>query len=335
MALTAERSKERIRKDNAARKDAKKSGAATSNDNRKRGQEQPRQAGNDKRPKPNNDNRPGGNGGRNVPPCPKCTKRHSSECRAGVCYKCRKEGHMKRNCPTWEQSCNKKEKKKNDKYILARVFTITQVEAEASPSVITGQIPVANTTCKVLFDSGAAHSFISSRTCKRKKVVFAPEGGEPFEFEDISKAMKAREMFQHGCLGYLVNMVNETKEKEMRPEETRVVAEFLDVFPKELPGLPPHREIEFVIDLMPDITPVSRAPYRMAPAELKELKTHLEELLKLGFIRLSYSPWGALDLFVKKKDRSMRMFIDYQELNKVTIKNRYPLSRIDDLFDQL
>ncbi|XP_062080155.1 uncharacterized protein LOC133784904 [Humulus lupulus] len=82
-------------------------GATTSNDNRKRGQDQPSQARNDKKPKPNNDNLPGGNGGRNIPTCPKCTKRHFGECRAGVCYKCGKEGHVKRNCPTWEQSSNK------------------------------------------------------------------------------------------------------------------------------------------------------------------------------------------------------------------------------------
>ncbi|XP_062076389.1 uncharacterized protein LOC133831715 isoform X1 [Humulus lupulus] len=138
MALTAERSEERIWKDNVARRDAKKSGATTSTDNRKRVQDQPSQARNDKRPKPNNDNRPGGNGSRNIPPCPKCTKRHLGECRAGVCYKCGKEGHVKRNCPTWEQSGSKEEQKKDDKYVPARVFTITQAEAEASPSVITG-----------------------------------------------------------------------------------------------------------------------------------------------------------------------------------------------------
>ena len=111
--------------------------------------------------------------------------------------------------------------------------------------------------------------------------------------------------------------------------------EFPDVFPDELPGLPPDREIEFAIDLEPGTEPVSKAPYRMAPVEMKELARQLQELLEKGVIRPSVSPWGAPVLFVKKKDGSMRLCIDYRELNKLTIKNKYPLPRIDDLFDQL
>ncbi|KAD0280377.1 hypothetical protein E3N88_44511 [Mikania micrantha] len=103
----------------------------------------------------------------------------------------------------------------------------------------------------------------------------------------------------------------------------------------ELPGLPPEREIEFQIDLVPGAQPVAKAPYRLAPTEMKEMMTQLKELLDKGFIRPSVSPWGAPVLFVKKKDGSMRMCIDYRELNKLTVKNRYPLPRIDDLFDQL
>ncbi|KAL4028439.1 hypothetical protein IC575_011636 [Cucumis melo] len=114
-----------------------------------------------------------------------------------------------------------------------------------------------------------------------------------------------------------------------------VVRDYPDVFPEELPGLPPHREIEFAIELEPGTVPISRAPYRMAPAELKELKVQLQELLDKGFIRPSVSPLGTPVLFVKKKDGLMHLFIDYRELNKVTVKNRYPLPRIDDLFDQL
>ncbi|KAA0064121.1 pol protein [Cucumis melo var. makuwa] len=127
----------------------------------------------------------------------------------------------------------------------------------------------------------------------------------------------------------------DTKEVDVSLSSEPVVRDYLDVFPEELPGLPPHREIEFAIELEPGTVPISRAPYRMAPAELKELKVQLQELLDKGFIRPSVLPWGAPVLFVKKKDGSMRLCIDYKELSKVTVKNRYPLPRIDDLFDQL
>nr|GFC45849.1 putative reverse transcriptase domain-containing protein [Tanacetum cinerariifolium] len=95
------------------------------------------------------------------------------------------------------------------------------------------------------------------------------------------------------------------------------------------------QRVEFQIDLVPGAAPVARAPYRLAPSEMKELKEQLKELSDKGFIRPSFSPWGAPVLFVKKKDGSFRMCIDYRELNKLTVKNRYPLPRIDDLFDQL
>ncbi|GKE17001.1 putative reverse transcriptase domain-containing protein [Tanacetum coccineum] len=104
---------------------------------------------------------------------------------------------------------------------------------------------------------------------------------------------------------------------------------------RDLPGLPPVRQVEFQIDLIPGAAPVARAPYRLAPSEMQELSNQLQELADRGFIRPSTLPWGALVLFVKKKDGSFRMCIDYRELNKLTVKNRYPLPRIDDLFDQL
>ena len=118
-------------------------------------------------------------------------------------------------------------------------------------------------------------------------------------------------------------------------EEVPVVNEYPDVFPEELPGMPPDRDIEFVIDLVPGTAPIAKRPYRMAASELAELKKQLEELQRIGFIRPSSSPWGAPVLFVKKKDGSMRLCVDYRALNEVTIKNKYPLPRIDDLFDQL
>ena len=104
--------------------------------------------------------------------------------------------------------------------------------------------------------------------------------------------------------------------------------EFPDVFPEDLSGLPLDREIEFSIDLLLGFSPISKAPNRMAPAELRELKAQLQELLDKGFIRPSVSPWGAPVLFVKKKDGSMRLCIDYRELNRVIVRNKYPLPRI-------
>nr|GEW38442.1 putative reverse transcriptase domain-containing protein [Tanacetum cinerariifolium] len=118
-------------------------------------------------------------------------------------------------------------------------------------------------------------------------------------------------------------------------EDVPVIRDFPEVFPNDLPGLPPPRQVEFRIDLVPGAAPVARAPYRLAPLEMKELAKQLQVLSEIGFIRPSSSPWGAPVLFVKKKDGSFRMCIDYRELNKLTVKNRYPLPRIDDLFDQL
>ena len=114
-----------------------------------------------------------------------------------------------------------------------------------------------------------------------------------------------------------------------------IVLDFPDIFPDELLGLPPQRKIEFKIDLYPGTEPISIAPYRMAPLELKELRKQLDHLLNIGFIRLSTSPWGAPVLFVKKHDETLRLCTNYQSLNRVTMKNKYPLPQIADLFDQL
>nr|KYP60141.1 Transposon Ty3-G Gag-Pol polyprotein [Cajanus cajan] len=124
-------------------------------------------------------------------------------------------------------------------------------------------------------------------------------------------------------------------ETERVVEEIDVVRDFVEVFPDEVPGLPPTREMEFSIDLVPGAGPVSVAPYRMAPAELVELKGQLEDLLEKQLVRPSVSPWGAPVLLVKKKDGGSRLCVDYRQLNKLTIKNKYSLPRIDDLMDQL
>jgi hypothetical protein len=105
------------------------------------------------------------------------------------------------------------------------------------------------------------------------------------------------------------------------------------VFLDDLPGLPPDKDVEFVIELKPGTTPISRRAYRMPPKELAELKTLLQELLDKGFIQLSSSPWGCSAIFVKKKDKTSRLCVDFRPLNEVTIKNKYHLPRIDLLFD--
>ena len=174
--------------------------------------------------------------------------------------------------------------------------------------------------------------------CYKKEVKFHKPGKLEVKFRGIRRelssniisAMAAQRMLHKGCQGYLAYVV-ETKEEGILVDEIPVVREFLD----DIAGLSLDREVEFTIDLIPGTEPISIPPYRMAPAELRELKAHLEELLSKGFIQPSISPWAAPVLFVKKKDGSLRLCIDCKQLNRVTIRNQYPLPRINELFDQL
>jgi hypothetical protein len=129
------------------------------------------------------------------------------------------------------------------------------------------------------------------------------------------------------------SMLNQAKAIAL--EDTRVVQEYPYVFPEELPGMPPDRDIEFVVELLPGTPPISKRPYRMLVNELAELKKQIAELQSKGFIRPSSSPWGAPVLFIEKKDGTQRMCVDYRSLNEVTIKKKYPLPWIEDLFDQM
>nr|GEU50756.1 putative reverse transcriptase domain-containing protein [Tanacetum cinerariifolium] len=150
----------------------------------------------------------------------------------------------------------------------------------------------------------------------------------------VKSCIKARKYIERGSQLFLAQ-VTETKPAKKQLQNVSVICNFPEVFPDDLPGLPPPRQVEFKIKLIPGDAPVARAPYRLAPSELKELSDQLKELYEKGFIRPSSLPWGALVLFVKKKDEYFRMCIDYRDLKKLTVKNRYPLPRIDDLFDQL
>ncbi|KAJ9542555.1 hypothetical protein OSB04_029061 [Centaurea solstitialis] len=205
-------------------------------------------------------------------------------------------------------------------------------------------IPIAMKELCVIVGMDWLDSVEATINCRYKQVwVRTPSGGELVIQGNTSRhgaalrsIGRARRHYQHGSRGLLA-FVRDTR--EVGPVKTAadvpVVQDYADVFPEELPGIPPERQVEFRIDLVPGATPVAKAPYRLAPLEMKELFDQLQELLGKEFIRPSSSPWGAPILFVKKKDGSQRMCIDYRELNKRTVKNRYPLPRIDDLFDQL
>ncbi|GJS84237.1 putative reverse transcriptase domain-containing protein [Tanacetum coccineum] len=155
---------------------------------------------------------------------------------------------------------------------------------------------------------------------------------------EVISSIRTQRYIEKGCRVFLIQV---TKKEEVEIPEKRIkdvlvrLRFFRRISCRELPRLPPTRQVEFHIELIPGAAPVARAPYRLAPAEMKELAEQLKELSDKGFIRPSSSPWGAPILFVKKKDGSFQMCIDYRELNKLTVKNRYPLLRIDDLFDQL
>jgi hypothetical protein len=156
--------------------------------------------------------------------------------------------------------------------------------------------------------------------CSKRSVVLTSSEGERFEF--VATLPSAAD-----CA------VNQLRADTI--EDIKVICKYLDVFPDDLPGRPPERDIEFIIDLLPGTAPIAKRPYRMSVGEFEELKKQLKELLDKQFIHPSSSPWGAPMIFVEKKDGTQRMCVDYRALNEVTIKNKYPLPRIEDLFDQL
>ncbi|GKB22777.1 putative reverse transcriptase domain-containing protein [Tanacetum coccineum] len=181
-------------------------------------------------------------------------------------------------------------------------------------------------TAMILFDTGADRSFVSTAFSSLIDIIPTTlDHGYDVELAD-------------GCHVFLAHVTTKKakdKSGEKRLEYVPIVRDFPKVFPEDLPGIPPTRQVKFQIDLVPGDAPVARAPYQLAPFEMKELSDQLQELSDKGFIRPSSSPWGAPVLFVKKKDGSFRMCIDYRELNKLKTKNRYPLPRIDDLFNQI
>jgi hypothetical protein len=156
--------------------------------------------------------------------------------------------------------------------------------------------------------------------CARKAISLTSSEGEEIEY--VATVHSSQAYCKKGVV-------------EPTLEEVPVVCEYPDVFPEELPGMPPDRDIEFIIELIPGTAPIAQRPYRMNPQELIELKKQLDDMLRKRLIRPSASPWGSPIIFVDKRDGTIRLCVDYRKLNDVTIKNKYPLPKIEDLFDQM
>nr|CAB3502616.1 unnamed protein product [Digitaria exilis] len=286
------------------------------------------------------------------------------------CFKCGSNSHFIKDCPQNKQQNqrpgNQQNKGKQQQRVQVRQgwlnYTTLADLPEGAPDM-TGTFPICTQPAVILFDSGATHSFISTRfhvKCGLKSYhtkssyVISTAGGKIASNQVTRKVpirLGTNWMTQHKVVLDVAERVVEINSPTHGPSvlylpqrtcvnacaytmvETQlkdipVVCEYADVFSDDLPGMPPDRDIEFVIELQPGTTPKSKRPYRMPPNELAELKIQLQDLLDKGFIRPSVSPWD-------KKDHSLRLCIDYRPLNAVTIKNKYPLPRIDILFDQL
>ena len=173
---------------------------------------------------------------------------------------------------------------------------------------------------------------------ERRRVTAYTQDGTRVVFQGDKRDIFPQTVYESRCQGQLAGwLASLTLKDEVRLDLDLplVICEYKDVFQDELSGLPPQRVVDFGIKLHPGTSPISMTLHRMAPVELQELRVQLQELLDKEFIRPSTSPWGAPILFAKKKDKTLRLCIDYRQLSKVIVKNRYPLLRIDDLFDQL
>nr|GEV99115.1 putative reverse transcriptase domain-containing protein [Tanacetum cinerariifolium] len=226
--------------------------------------------------------------------------------RVPSCFECGRQGHYRNECPKLKNQNRRNKAGKKTKEARGKAYVLGGGEANLDSNVVMSTFLLNNHYASLIFDSGADWSFMSS--------TFST-------LLDITPAT--------------LDKKTKDKSEEKRFEDVPIVRDFLEVFPEDLPGLPPLRQVKFQINLVLGATPMARTPYRLAPTKLQKLSTQLQELSDKGFIRSSSLPWGAPVLFVKKKDGSFWMCIDYRELNKLTVKNSYPLLRIDDLFDQL
>ncbi|GKF24769.1 putative reverse transcriptase domain-containing protein [Tanacetum coccineum] len=207
---------------------------------------------------------------------------------------------------------------------------ITDTEKQQGPNVVTGTFLLNNRYATIVFDSGSDKSFMNS-SFSHLIDINPVRLDTSYEVELADGRVSSTNTILRGCT---LNLLDHLFKIDLMPIELGtfdvvigmdwlVDQDAVIVFPDDLPGLPPPRQVEFKIELVPGAAPVARAPYGLAPSELKELADQLQELSEKGFIRPSSSPWGAPVLFVKKKDGSFRMCIDYRELNKLTVKNWY------------
>ncbi|GJV50003.1 putative reverse transcriptase domain-containing protein [Tanacetum coccineum] len=246
------------------------------------------------------------------------------------CFECGASGHFRRDCPKLKNKDGGNGNAQGWVYAVGNAEKRGNAPGNPDANVVTGH-PFNIDLMPV--ELGSFDVIIGMDWLRRYHAVIGRESRLT-----VISCSKAQEYMAKGCQVFLAQISakkEEDKSERKQIEDVPIVRDFPEVFPEDLPGLPPARPVEFQIDLVPGAAPVARAPYRLAPSEMKELSEQLQELSDKGFIRPSSSPWGAPVLFVKKKDGSFRMCIDYRELNKLTVKNRYPLPRIDDLFDQL
>ncbi|GJS80324.1 putative reverse transcriptase domain-containing protein [Tanacetum coccineum] len=253
------------------------------------------------------------------PKCTTCNSYHAPGGPCRTCFNCNRPGHLAKDCRGMPRNVN---------HVYAR-----------------------NLTVRACYECGSTNHV--KPACPRLNRAQGPGGYRPNQVVAINEGQghgnqrnQARVVRIRLLDGKVLRVLGErlenkarllmsAKARDKKQEEIVVVRDFPEVFLDDLSGLPPLQEIKFRIELIPGAVPIAKSPYRLAPFELGELSGQLKELQDKGFIRPSSSPWGASVLFVKKKDGSFRMCIDYRELNKLTVKNRYPLLRIDDLFDQL